>query len=135
MSSKISQALIPVALTAIFAVNLQAKDRPVHQPSGRDIYMDRCSACHGEDGKGNGPAVGALRNAPGDLTLLAARNGGTFPEERVKNIVGGWANLTVHGSREMPIWGTLFFAKSPADQQVAAERFKSLVSYLQSIQQ
>lgn len=129
------KVMIPVALTILFASNIVAKRKPAISPRGRDIFMDRCSACHGEDGKGNGPAVGALKIAPGDLTLLAKRNGGAFPAERVKNIVGDWVDITAHGSREMPIWGDLFHAKRPADQQIATDGFKSLVAYLESIQQ
>jgi len=130
-----SRVMIPVGLTILFGLNMPAKNKPVAGPNGHDIFMDRCSACHGEDAKGNGPAVGALKIAPSDLTLLARRNGGTFPAERVKNIVGGWSDLTAHGSREMPIWGHLFYAKNPADQQTATDRFNRLAAYLESIQQ
>jgi len=133
--SKISISLTSVGLAILLASTMAAKKNPPLEPSGRDIYMDRCSACHGEDGKGNGPAVGALRITPSDLTVLARKNNGSFPEERVKYIIGGWANLIAHGSREMPIWGDLFLPKKPADQQIAGERFRSLVSYLISIQQ
>jgi hypothetical protein len=97
--------------------------------------MDRCGACHGDDAKGNGPAVGALKTAPGDLSWLAQKNGGTFPAGRVKKIVGGWENIGAHGSREMPIWGDLFGGKSGADQQIANDRFKILLAYIESIQQ
>ena len=130
-----SSVVIPLGLTIVFVSSVAAKKTPAMSPSGHEIFMDRCGACHGEDGMGNGPAVGALKTAPGDLTLLAKKNGGTFPAERVKEIVGGWTNLAVHGSREMPIWGNLFFAKNPADQPVANEWFQSLVSFLESIQQ
>lgn len=130
-----SRVMIIAGPVMIVALGLAAKKESVLSPSGREIYMDRCAACHGEDAKGNGPSVGALKVAPSDLTLLAKRNGGAFPAERVKNIVGGWANLAVHGSREMPIWGDLFLAKNPLDQQVAAERFKNLVAYLESVQE
>lgn len=132
--SKISISITSIGLAILVVSTVAAKRTPTLEPSGRDIYMDRCSACHGEDGRGNGPAVGALKIAPSDLTVLAQKNGGGFPEEQVKYIIGGWANLTAHGSREMPIWGDLFSARKPADQQIAAERFKSLVSYLKSIQ-
>jgi mono/diheme cytochrome c family protein len=128
------RVMIPVGLTIFFASNIAAKKKPAISPSGRDIFMDRCSACHGEDGRGHGPAVGALKIAPADLTLLTKRNAGTFPAERVKNIVGDWVDITAHGSREMPIWGNLFHAKRPADQQIATDRFRSLVSFLESIQ-
>jgi len=123
------------ALTALFVPVMTANKAPAISHSGHDIFLDRCSACHGEDGKGNGPAVGSLKVAPADLTLFAQRHGRAFPVERVKQILGGWADITAHGSREMPIWGDLFRGKSPADQQVANEQFKSLVGYLESIQQ
>ena len=135
IGTSLCSVVIPLGLTIVFASSIAAKKNPPISPSGREIFMDRCGACHGEDGKGNGPAVGGLKSAPGDLTLLAKRNGGTFPAERVKEIVGGWANLAVHGSREMPIWGNLFAAKNPGDLQIANERFKTLVSFLESIQQ
>lgn len=127
--------MIPVGLTILLIPHVIAKKNPAISPSGREIYMNRCSACHGEDGKGNGPAVGALKVAPADLTLLTQRNQGTFPVERVKNIVGQWVEISAHGSREMPIWGDLFFPKTAAEEQAANERFKILVTYLESIQQ
>jgi mono/diheme cytochrome c family protein len=129
------RVIIPFGLSILLIPQVVAKKNPVTSPSGRDVYMDRCSACHGEDGKGNGPAVGALKVAPADLTLLAKRNAGAFPTERVKNIVGQSVEISAHGSREMPIWGDLFFPKTTAAEQAANERFKLLVSYLESIQQ
>ena len=124
-----------VGLTILLIPQVIAKKNPAISPSGREIYMNRCSACHGEDGKGNGPAVGALRVAPADLTLLAQRNAGAFPTERVKNIVGQWVEISAHGSREMPIWGDLFFPKTASQEQAANERFNLLATYLKSIQQ
>ena len=115
--------------------NIAARKDPAIGPSGHDIFMDRCGACHGDDGKGNGPAVGALKAAPADLTLLTKRNRGEFPAEHVKKIIGDWVDIRAHGSREMPIWGDLFHAKNAADQQIANEKFKNLVAYLESIQQ
>ena len=129
----IYKVMFPVVVV-FFAANMAGNKLPAIQ-SGHDIFLDRCGACHGEDGKGNGPAVGSLKVAPADLTLFAQRHGGAFPVERVKEILGGWADITAHGSREMPIWGDLFGAKSPGNQQTANEQFKKLVGYLESIQQ
>lgn len=129
------RVMIPVGLTIWLIPQVVAKKNAGTSPSGRDIYMDRCSACHGEDGKGNGPAVGALKTAPADLTLLARRNAGVFPAERVKNILSQWVDISAHGSREMPIWGDLFLPKNATEEQAANERLKLLVTYLESIQQ
>lgn len=134
MSKSTISVMFAFALAVLLVPGITGKKPPPAGPTGRDIYLDRCGACHGEDGQGNGPAVGSLKIAPSDLTLLAQRNGGVFPIERVKNIVGDWVDINAHGSREMPIWGSLFHPKSPADQQAADEQFKKLVDYLASIQ-
>ncbi|MGA2457668.1 MAG: cytochrome c, partial [Terriglobales bacterium] len=36
--------------------------------SGKEMYTAYCAACHGTDGKGGGPASGALKIPPTDLT-------------------------------------------------------------------
>lgn len=36
--------------------------------SGKKIYTNSCVACHGEIGKGNGPAAVALKQKPADFT-------------------------------------------------------------------
>ncbi len=38
---------------------------------GRDIYLENCLACHGEEGAGDGPDAQDLDADPGDLTSLA----------------------------------------------------------------
>jgi hypothetical protein len=43
-----------------------------------------------------------------DLTLIARRNGGTFPRDRIEKIIDGRYMLAVHGTRTMPIWGDTF---------------------------
>jgi mono/diheme cytochrome c family protein len=39
--------------------------------SGQEMFVNYCAACHGKDGKGDGPAAPALKVAPADLTALA----------------------------------------------------------------
>ena len=46
---------------------------PTTSPAnGREMYVTYCAACHGVDGKGNGPVASSLKTAPTDLTQLAA---------------------------------------------------------------
>jgi mono/diheme cytochrome c family protein len=43
---------------------------PVRAQSGegQSVYQDKCAMCHGQDGKGNGPAAAAFNPAPADFT-------------------------------------------------------------------
>jgi mono/diheme cytochrome c family protein len=76
--------------------------------TGRGAYFKYCSSCHGADGRGNGVVAGSLRPKPTDLTQLAKRNGGTFPDADVKEIVDGRTRVAAHGSSTMPVWGKVF---------------------------
>ncbi len=107
--------------------------RPTSPASGKGMFMEYCAVCHGNDGKGNGPAASALKKAPADLTTLAARNGGKFPEPRVYQFIQGDAEVSAHGSRDMPIWGDLF-RQLNLDPGVANMRISNLADYLKSIQ-
>lgn len=107
-------------------------------------FYSRCAACHGVNGKGDGPIAGVLTVKPADLTRIAERNGGVFPEERVFRMISGLDMPDAHGAREMPVWGDLFFgevlenSESIEDtQDVAAqvtERINRLIAYLKTLQ-
>ena len=36
---------------------------------GKSVYVKECASCHGDKGKGDGPAVKDLEKKPGDLTI------------------------------------------------------------------
>lgn len=106
------------------------------EPTGREIYMSQCANCHGEDGKGDLIAVSGSPDGRADLTMLSKRNGGTFPTERLKEILGGLVDIPAHhDSNPMPIWGDLFDARRETARQAAADQFDRLAAYLESIQQ
>jgi len=44
---------------------------------GRSIYVAKCQACHGSEGKGDGPAARALPKPPRDFTSAAFWKGQT----------------------------------------------------------
>jgi mono/diheme cytochrome c family protein len=73
--------------------------------SGKELYERFCAACHGVSGRGDGPVSSSLSVETPDLTLLARRHGGKFPQEQVERIIDGRSVLGAHGSRTMPIWG------------------------------
>jgi mono/diheme cytochrome c family protein len=106
---------------------------PTSPASGKEMFGAYCASCHGADGKGNGPAVPALRKQPADLTLLARQSGGKFPAMRVTATIrdGG---LAAHGSKDMPVWGPILRSVSSENPGVADQRVSNLVNYIQSIQ-
>ncbi len=118
---------------------------------GQVEYLSSCAACHGVDGKGNGPLSVALVSTPADLTVLARKNNGVFPLNAIYEIIDGRKSVNAHGNREMPVWGFRYMpspnqALSPApaekyldlsyDPEVAARsRILALVDYLNRIQE
>jgi mono/diheme cytochrome c family protein len=102
---------------------------------GQDLFGFYCATCHGLDAKGNGPVASALKTHPPDITLLARRNRGTFPRDRVIAFIanGGTMLSGAHGSSQMPIWGPIFVALDPSDTR-ATIRIENVVQYVESIQ-
>lgn len=105
---------------------------PGPDPNGADLYRDYCASCHGSGARGNGPFTFALKTPAPNLRTLAARNGGTFPRERVVAVIQG-AGLEGHGARDMPVWGDVFRRLRPRDPGAGA-RIEALVSFLEGIQ-
>lgn len=136
------RASLPLALSLAFAwanANAQTIKEvpivPVNPTSGVDMYKEYCAVCHGVDGKGNGPAATALKKMPTDLTQLAHKNGGKYPEELVAASIRGDTLLPAHGSQNMPVWGTLFH--SGMGQRPESEvqlRIVNLTTYIKTLQ-
>jgi mono/diheme cytochrome c family protein len=102
---------------------------------GPDLFHAHCAACHGPDGKGNGPVGAALKIKPADLTVLAKNNGGKFPTQRIQKFISGDdPSLLSHGTREMPVWGPIFH-QIEEDQDFGNVRLQNLIKYLEAIQQ
>jgi len=136
-----------IAPAIIFAVMsmASAQDQPKteikHVPikqtsaaSGAEMYKSYCAVCHGVDGKGNGPAAEALKTPPTDLTALAARNGGKYPSLKVVAVIRGEETLSAHGTKEMPIWGNLFWSMSGGHESEVQQRVTNLNKYIESLQ-
>jgi mono/diheme cytochrome c family protein len=100
---------------------------------GADLFHAYCASCHGKEGKGDGPAAGALKRSPPDLTLIAHRGRGRFPKEAVERTIGGEDGKTAHGSREMPVWGPVF-GQVAWDQDLGRVRLRNLVEFIEGIQ-
>jgi mono/diheme cytochrome c family protein len=103
--------------------------------SGKGMYLEYCASCHGADGKGNGPAAPALKTPPTDLTQLAAKNGGAFPDAHIMQVIKGDSATAAHGNKDMPVWGAMFLQMSGHDTAQVQQRIRNLTKYLASIQQ
>src|ERR1700686_5503091 len=86
--------------------------KPTSAASGKEMFTTYCAVCHGTDRKGGGPAASALKVPPADLTVLSKNNGGKFPALKVTSDIRGESDLPAHGSKEMPVWGGLFWSMS-----------------------
>jgi mono/diheme cytochrome c family protein len=102
--------------------------------SGKEMYTSYCAVCHGTDGKGGGPAASALKVPPTDLTLLSKNNGGKYPALKVTSAIHGEGGLPAHGSKEMPVWGALFFNMSGGHEGEVQQRVANLTKYIEGLQ-
>ena len=111
-----------------------------HEVSGRAIYADYCLACHGDGGKGDGPAASGLAKRPADLTGISARNHGTFPMTRVMSTIDGYTRRSDAGSK-MPEMGpflqdggTVILQGADGSQTPTPLRLVALARYIESLQ-
>jgi mono/diheme cytochrome c family protein len=102
--------------------------------SGQEMFKEYCAVCHGITGQGNGPAASALKKRPADLTQLTRKNGGNFPELRILRYIKGSDEVAAHGSRDMPVWGSVLGSLRPNNPEVAELRIRQVEQYVQSLQ-
>jgi mono/diheme cytochrome c family protein len=81
-------------------------------PAGEVLYRRYCAACHGVDGRGNGPVASALSPRPTDLTSLDSSESDLMRE------IDGRRTIRAHGPAAMPVWGEIF------EQSLIGEPFK-----------
>jgi mono/diheme cytochrome c family protein len=109
---------IGVSLIIVLAGALPAWGQD--QAEGRKLYLTYCSSCHGDKGKGDGPAVSSLPVKPADHTNGAVMN--QLPDKFLTEIIskGGSA---VGKSALMPAWGS----------QIKDKQLRDVVAYIRSI--
>jgi mono/diheme cytochrome c family protein len=133
-------SLVLAPAVALGAALAQAQEKPSYDVSaahmGAETYHVYCESCHGKDAKGTGPLADSLRIRPPDLTLLARRNDGKFPGDKVHKIIDGRESVKGHGGSDMPVWGDTFKnAREGYEDEKVKERITQLVDYLHSIQE
>ncbi len=137
----LSKSIIAVAgFTFAFPVLTFATDIPV----GRVEYESHCIMCHGATGRGNGWLVGFLRKPIPSLTQLKKKNGGVFPVKQVQQVIDGRKEVGLHGPRDMPVWGQVYFTRaqrelSPygahVDEEVVQTKIIALIDYISQLQE
>jgi mono/diheme cytochrome c family protein len=130
-SISLAAAVVLAAAGAAFAEENKADAAGPNVVEGGRTFMRYCALCHGLDGTGLGPLAESLQKAPPDLTLLAKRNGGTFPDDKVKQTIehGG---VKSHGMMAMLAWGKVFNEEIGKDQQ--SRVIDELAAYIKSLQ-
>jgi mono/diheme cytochrome c family protein len=127
-----------VRSTALAAAALlcACASQPRPPPTAADTYVTHCASCHGMRGDGDGPVADVIRGEIPNLSTLSLRNGGEFPADRVASYIDGRSLPPMHGSRTMPVWGTVFDATTRlvVDAESAGPRIADIVDYLRSLQ-
>lgn len=105
---------------------------------GRALYAQYCTVCHGETGQGDGALGAPLPVRPADLTGLAARNGGTYPAQRVLGTVygtpGPFHRGTLPGFEAILTGAVREWAAPDGSVILAPEGLIDLVAYVGSLQ-
>jgi mono/diheme cytochrome c family protein len=133
MSMRAKAPVLAALLTLLAAGPALAGEKTpeeVKLDAGGRTFMRYCALCHGIDGTGAGPLAESLAATPPDLTQLALGNGGTFPEDRVKNVIenGGPKG---HGMMAMLAWGKVFNEDLGSDSHKVIDE---VTVYLKSLQ-
>ena len=129
-----------LATPAILLVPRLFAESPVDElpagyvPSGTAMYSQYCASCHGLEGRGDGPFAFMLKKPPSDLTGLSKRHMGKFPAEYVSNVLRFGTGSTVHGSSDMPTWGSIFQMIDKNNERAVQQRIKNLTDYLETLQ-
>ena len=128
-----------------FAITAATTAALSQESIGQQEFMTNCAVCHGADGKGDGPILDFLKDAPSDLTRISARNGGQFPFQTVYDTIADVESNRAHGTSEMPVWGDRFnlsiiaqegeFGAGSGGMPSARARILELVFYLATIQE
>ena len=89
---------------------------------GRQLYATHCAACHGPEGRGDGPSAAAFATKPSNLTEGRLMN--ALPDEFLVNVIR-------HGGPAEGLAPTM----PPFDRTLSAEQIRQVVGYVRSLAQ
>ncbi len=137
-------AAVSALMLTAGALSSRAVADDTHKEAQKD-FQSFCASCHGWGGAGGGPVADVLKVEPPNLRLIANRNGGTFPADKVYSTIEGLEMPRAHGTKQMPVWGLWFAYEAIADSlhtgdktpppEKIDKRIRGLVAYLESIQE
>src|SRR5262245_39563158 len=131
------QASIVLLLITATATALAQEQRNFDRSEatmGETIYYRYCAACHGREGRGDGPVAQGLVRKPIDLTALASKNKGAFPFDKVARSIDGRETPRAHGAPDMPVWGEVFGKTTGTDAPSVEAAVSRITHYVWSIQ-
>jgi mono/diheme cytochrome c family protein len=138
------KALFFTAMAVTLALTMSYADQPkgklvipvqkTDPTNGKVMFTSYCAPCHGADGRGNGPAAGALKTQPTDLTGLAKAHHGKYPDNHIVSVLRFGTDVRAHGSAQMPVWGQIFTRMSKLNTQEKDLRTANLSRYLETLQ-
>jgi mono/diheme cytochrome c family protein len=128
----LSLGILLISYSLSVTENVLAEGASKKNEAGRKLFMQYCATCHGAEARGDGPTAKMLKKAPADLTRIEKQNG-KFPAMRIQRVITGDDMLESHGSRDMPVWGTILRRKS--GHGFATLEIYNLTKYIESIQQ
>lgn len=113
---------------------------------GQREYESKCVMCHGVSGKGDGWFTRFLKTPPSSIALLKKSNGGVFPFDSVYQVIDGRKEVSVHGPRNMPVWGAVYRSESGkpfdsyyglayVDEGMVRARILALIEYISQLQE
>ncbi len=133
--------LLSVSLVTVFGIarpQEKREQKPVARQasvaSAKETFLRYCASCHGEDGKGGGPAAVAMKPPPSDLTTISKRHEAKYPAGYVGAVLKFGRSLASHESEEMPVWGSRFKELDPVRDPTGQQHIDDVVAYIASLQ-
>ena len=106
----------------------------VTSTSGQEQYQAYCAGCHGQSGRGDGRSSHYCSVPPTNLTRLAEKNQGIYPEDHVCDVLRHGTGRVAKGHGYMPVWEPLLKSMNKDASGATEQRIKNLAAYIKTLQ-